>query len=301
MSIQRQNILRSPGKLVFDGATMFSEDDIVVNIVKEFFDVQTSAFGRIDRRVETKRVEINITPKAWSDLGVLFPYSTLQIGESIYGSTDRPAVITPRDGAPITVANAAITSLAGIRLSATQSILTQMTLTGIVANNGDPSDTDDYISSGTPGSTALTGLDLADIPNTRYTGVWGSFTDIMGEEGFELQFNLGLDPVVVDGLGVVDMRLTELEAQANVTPVGLTEANLLSMIGMDTPIGGSPAKNNLVISGEGVGAPGVTINNALVQQAPYQYGAGVNRVGQIQFQSVRSQTAGALTALWAIS
>ena len=297
-TIDRTNILKSPGTVEFDGATMFSEDDIQVTLIKELFDVQTSAFGRADRRVEGKRVEITITPKMWDNLDKLFPWATLQIGDVLYGATDKPAVITPRTGAPITVANCAVTSLAGIRLSATQSILTSMTITGLIANNAAPSALASYLSAGGSGSATLSGLDLAKIPNRHYSAAWGATSGIIGEQGFEVTFNMSTEPDVVDGIGTVNMRLTELEAQATVTPVGMTEAQLLTMIGFDTGIGGSPAKNNLVITGEGSGAPIVTINNALVQQAPYQYGPNANRVGQVQFESVRNISSGALAALW---
>jgi hypothetical protein len=298
MAIDRTTLLRGPGAITFDGATLHSEGDIEVTIQHETFEVATSGFGVIDRRKANTMVEVTVTPKEWDDLTKLFPYATLQIGQSIYGATDKPLVIAPREGASsgLTIANAAITSLPSITLSAEKAILGSMTFTGLLANSGDPSDMDDYVATSAVG--ALTGFDLGKIPNALYSAAWGSaITGIYSEAGFVIDFDLSTEDVRVDGYGIIDKRLTGLGATVKCIPVAQTLSELLGGLG-DVGVGAAPAKNNLVITGTGAGAPIVTIANTLVRQSAPRYGASIARQGEIEFVAVRTQTTGLLNALW---
>src|SRR4051812_38293438 len=103
MSIDRTTLLRGPGKAVWNTTTLFSEVTILAQLITEYFDVPTSAFGRLGRRVKSKRIEVTLTPKMWTDLTIIFPYATANIGDQIFGATDLPLVITPRNGAPLTI------------------------------------------------------------------------------------------------------------------------------------------------------------------------------------------------------
>jgi hypothetical protein len=298
MSIDRTLILKGPAKLVHDTATIFSEDDVSVAFITDYFAVNTSAFGVVGQRVQSRRIEVTCTPKMWSDLTKLYPYATSAIGSAIFGATDKPLVITPVNGAPLTLANAAITQLPGITLSHGKPMLRPLKFTALCANSANPATPASWFSFGTAATgVALTGFDLTKVYNTRYSLLWNTVT-YRSEEGFAVDFNLGLAPDVIDGEGVVNYRITDLGAAIKFVPTANTEAEFATLLGWNKAPGASPAFSNAVITGEGTGSPIITIANALVAQGNSRYGPSVGRHGEIELQAVRSITAGALDALW---
>lgn len=302
MSLDRATILKSPGKLVHDTATIFSEGDITTEILTEHFPVETSAFGAADQRVKDRTIKIALTPKQWSDLAKLFPYATTQIGDTIFGATDKAAVITPRNGAPLTIANAMPTKLPSILLSGTKPILGAMEFTGLVANSSDPATVASFLAFGTPESAvALTTFDPTAIPNGLYSAVWNNISDIRSETGFAIDFALGLEPETPDGEPTINFRVTSLEATCKFTPVSMTEANFLTLLSLGKGIGATPTKSNLVITGGAAGMPIVTIANCYVESANVGHGRSIARTGEVTMKSIRTITAGALTALWTFS
>ena len=298
MSIDRTLILKGPAKIVYDTATIFSEDDIQVDFITDYLEVMTSAFGQVGRRVKSRRIEVSLTPKMWTDLTKLYPYATAQIGTVLFGATDKPLVITPSSGAPITLANAAVSQLPAITLSHGKPMLRAMKFTALCANSGDPATQASWFSFGTAATgVALTTFDLTKVFNTRYSCLWNAVT-YRSEEGFAIDFNLGLAPDVVDGEGIVNYRITGLDAALKFVPTAKTEAEYATLLGWAKAPGASPVLSDAVLTGEGTGAPIITLANCQVVQGGTRYGPSVNRHGEIELQSVRSITTGALTALW---
>lgn len=301
MPIDRTLILKGPAKITFDSAAIFSEADIVVNWITDYFDVPTSAFGNVGRRVGARRIEVDLIPKMWSDLTKILPYASKQIGATIYDGTDKPLVITPSNGAPLTVTNVAITQQPNLTFSVNKPLLRPMRFTGLCANNSDPAVEANWYSFGTPATNvALTGFDLTKVLNTRYSLGWNSAT-YQSEQGFNLDFNLGLVPDVVDGEGIVNYRITELDASLKFVPTGKTEANFASLLGWGVALGAQPTLSNAVVTGVGTGNPVFTLVNAQVMQGSTAYGAAANRFGEVELMSVRKVTSGALDALWTVA
>ncbi len=301
MSIDRTLILKGPCKAVFDSATIFFNGDLTVTFITDYFDVQASAFGRVDRRVQARRIEVTGAPTMWSDLSKLFPYATALIGSAIFGATDKTLVITPAYGAPLTLANVAVTRMAPITLAHGKPMLGDMTFTGLCANSGDPATAANWFSFGSSASAvALTGFDLSKVFNSRYSLVRNTVT-YRSEEGFNLDFNVGLAPEVVDGEGIVNYRVTEVEAAIRFAPTGNTEAVWATLMGWAVAPGASPAVYDAVLAGDVTGSPSITIDDTMVVQGGTRYGAAVNRFGEVELVSRRSITSGALNALWTIS
>ena len=300
-TIDRTLILKSPGAVTYNGATILSQGDITVELITEYFEVGSSPFGAVSRRVQDRRVEISLTPLMWNDLAKLFPYATKNIGDTIYGGTDLPLVITPRNGAPLTVANVAVTALPSIKLSATQSIMGSMKFTGLCANAADPATVANFFSFGVAASAvALTGLDLSKIPNALYTLALNA-VNYRSSDGFSIDFDLGLDADKPDGDPTVNMRVTKLDARMRFTPVGLTEAQYATLLslGMAFGIGAAPTGYAAAITSSA--GPSVSLGNTILTTGRVGYGATLDRTGEIELQSVRTVTAGNLAALWTIS
>ncbi|MBA4136769.1 MAG: hypothetical protein C0518_05580 [Opitutus sp.] len=294
----RATLLRGPAYATHDSATILFGEDLLVELVTEFFDVASSSHGRIGRRIKNRYVEIKGVPLMWSDLAKLFPYATLNIGDVIFGATDKPMVITPRNGRPLTIANVMPFALPGISLHTAKPILRGMTWRGLVANASDPSAAASYFSFGSNGTNvAQTGLDLTKIPNTLYSAGYNSAT-YRAQDGFDIDFSLGLEPEHENELHL-NYRVTELEAAAKFAPIGKTEADYATLMGWDgVAIGGSPYAGALVITGAGTGAPIVTLAGMQVQSGGVAYGARPLRTGEVQLASIRSVTSGNLNALW---
>jgi hypothetical protein len=299
MSLDRTLILKSPGSLTHNGANIHSEADITAVLITEYFDVPTSGFGVVDRRILDRRVEVSLTPKMWNDLTKLFPWATKSIGDTLFGGADLPLVITPRNGAPLTIANVVVTQMPSLMLSGGKPILGAMKFTGLCANAANPALASSYYSFGTVASgVALPNFDLTKVPNARYTATYGA-TAIRHQDGVSVDFAMGLDPDKADGEPTLNYRLTSLDASAKLTPVGMTEAAYATLIGFAGDIGTSPNKAALVIAGRHYCRPRVTLANCFVRDTgSANYGATTNRTGQLEFATIRTLTAGALNALW---
>ena len=298
--MDRTTINIGPGMVTWDGISIHVEDDIKMMISPKMFDVMTAGHGKVDSRREDLQIEVSLTPKMWTELAKLFPYATTEVGASIYGATDKPLVITPRTGGANsgwTLTNAAITKLPSVTLSRNKAILGDMTFTGILANSGDPADISDYLA--TSASAALTGFDLAKIPNGLYTAAWGTvITGVHSEDGFVIDFDLSLEDTVVDGLGTIDKRLAGLGATCKVVPVGPNAQDVLDVHGLTTAIGQAPPKNSLVITGGVTGMPIVTLANCIAQTSSGQTGTKAKRLGEMEFSTLRTATSGVINALW---
>lgn len=298
--MDRTTINIGPGMVTWNGATIHVEDNIIMKVAPKLFEVATAGHGVVDQRREDLQIEVSFTPKMWTDLAKLFPYASMEIGASLYGATDLPLVIKPRTGTGWTIANAAITKMPAITLSHNKPILGEMTFTGLCANNGlnDTTILANYLSSGATGG-ALTGWDLTKVPNCRYTAAWGALlTSFLSEEGFEISFDLATEDVTVNGLGTVDKILTSLSASCKVTPVGPVVGDVVAVHGASINVGGSQPKNNLVITGTGTGSPIVTLANCIAQSSTGRTGQKVKRIGEFEFKTVRTATAGVIDPLW---
>ncbi len=299
MAIDRNTLVIGPGHLLLGSTAILSADDIVVKFKDDTEDVVANGYGAIDRRRKDRKVEITCTPLHFDNLATLLPYASAQIGQSVYGATDTPLSVLPRNGAlsGLTFANAAVTKMPGVKYSATGKPLGAMTFTAILANNANPALDASYYT--TAAVTALPAPDLAKIRTGIYTGSWGSaLTNFGSEAGFELDTDPGLSPVVVDGHGTIDMFLTALTASVKVTPVGLSLAAVAGAMG--GALGASLAKNTLTIR-DNTGLAVATIPNCQLLTADAQWGNDKKRLGALEFKSVRSASGGGLAPLWTLA
>ena len=301
MAIDRTTLFQGPGHIVFDGKAILAADDIKVSVGNDTEDIVANGYGVLGRRRKGRSIKVTCTPLHWDNLNTLLPYAALQIGESIYGATDKVLQVIPRNGANsgIKLLNASVTKMPGITWSAMKKPLGSMEFTGLIANNADPALDVSYWT--TEAAGALPAPDLSKIRNGIYTASWGTtLVNFGGADGFELDTDLQLSPVEVDGHGVVDMYLAGLTASCKVTPVGLAWGDILGALG--GAIGADLVKHDLVIkTGVGEAATTVaTIPNCQLITGEGEWGNDKRRVGALEFKSVRTAAAGALTPLWTL-
>lgn len=301
MSIDRTTLLRGPGVITYDSASIHSTDDILVTLVEEYSDKITSGFARTGRALKNRYLEVKATPAMWTDLAKIFPYASAQIGDTVYGATDKPLVITPRNGAQLTLTNAAITALPSLKLASGQPTFKgAITWTCLVANATSASVMDNFYVLGAAASNVLlTGFTAANVKASRYTGTRNSVT-LRSDQGFDIDFSLSLEWDQPDGEPYTQARISALNVSAKCRPVGLTEAAYAALLPTTTGIGDEPTGYDLTIAGAATGAPSVVVKNTIIDAgAGYTYG-GAARLGELTFDGIRTITTNALVAAWTI-
>lgn len=296
-TVDRTSLIKGPAYITYDGATIKMASDFSADLIEEKFPVNSLSHGRVGSRVKDRRIEIKGTPLEWTDLTKLFPYASTQPWDRIFGGTDKPLVITPATGAPLTIANAAVTKMPGITLHPSKSMLRDMMWTGLIANASDPSLAASWFSFGTVATgVAQPAPTLANMPNAFYSAAFNSLT-LKTDDGIDLDFNLGLESDTQEGL-TIGMRMASLEATAKLRPINLTEAQYATLMGWNTYEPGDQGySGNLVITGHKTGKPTITLATMQVDSGVLNYGRSM-RTGDVGFASLRVVSSGVLTALW---
>lgn len=293
-------ILSGPCKLVFDSATIYSQGNVEVKLIPEYYDIKVDGARTIQRRQKDRKYEITLTPAGeFKDLSVLWPYGAAVIGTKIF--SNKSLTIWSRDATANkrVFSNAAITKLSPIRASTGQTMLGSMTLTAILKDGAAPGDADAYVvqSDDTWPSEAL---DISKIITPLFTRSWGSTWSplYVGPDGMEFDFPLGLKPYPVDGLGTVNMSITSHEATCKFTPLGLTEAQIRSAVDANAVFGSAPTTNNLIAAGTGCH---LTLYGAQMEEAAFTFGADAERIGALTARATQTLSAGALNPIYRIA
>lgn len=306
MSIDRSTIIRGPAIVGFNSQMFYSKDDIVVSPQVKRFQVESSMYGKVDERLDDISFEISFTPAGeWEAISTLFPYASADIGASVFGAVDKNLTIQTKAGKLITFYACAVTKMPSLSLSANKTAFGPVTFTAIGANN-------------TAWSSAAKRVAIADqafsdttfsptaIKTVPFSAAWGlvaPWSAFVSQDGFNVDFNISLEPVSVDSDGTVDMTLGSVEATCRCVPVGITEAQLMALLSVQ---GGSVARgislssaaNDLVLTGSGAS---LTLYNAAPVAAGMRFGNKALRAGEVEFVTCRKFTTGAAQACFAIS
>lgn len=291
--ITRTSIISGPAKVTFNSQTFWSKGDITLNVINDRFNIETATFGKVDERFSGRRVEVSFEPSGrftTALAAVLWPYGATLVGASIFTGTDVPLTITSTDGRVITIPAAAITQMPGIMLGVSKTLVGNITFTGILADDTDPSDAGAFYTEGAGSYGTDTGFDVADILTTAYSAAWGSapWDSFLTEEGWTIEFGLNLSEQRVDGLGLVDMTFASLDVTATAMPVGPTANHVLAKLSPEQALGSSVATDDdLVISSETVGAPKVTLTNAALLDGGLAFGSESKRIGELSWVATR--------------
>lgn len=300
--IDRTTILQEPGLLVFGGAHVYSQGEIVVDFVEETKEIETDAFGPVDERAVDRRVEIKLTPVGEIEsLAVLFPHGGLLLGESPFGASDAAAVVYTPLGKSLTVHNAAVTSMPDLALGHGKTAFGELVVTGLLRNEMSPEESSAYYTWAASGATypGDAGFSASAIKTLGYKGTWGSspWADFLTEEGFKVSFGSEFEGVPVDGHGTVDMRLKSLSVEVSATPVGIAPADVLAALkfqGGGNQLGASKASSDDLVIVNQVGGTQLHFEllKPVLKQSPLRFGASVRGVGELTWRSTRTITAG---------
>ncbi len=299
MPLVRTSILRGPAVVSFAGATFYAKDDIKLTTENDTFDIEVSAWGKVDERVRGRKMTVTFTPSgAWTALSVLFPYGSASVGSSVFG-TDSPLVIQTLAGTSLTFAAAAVTKMPQIVLSAARTLLGPVEFTCLGKDNTAWNANSSVYATAASGFSD-TGFVEAGIITQSYNIAWGTgapWSSLQTRDGVVVDFDLGLEPVETDAEGLVDLTLARLTASAKMRPVGLTEAQILAALALQGT--GSARGRSLNAGGQTLSIAGtggqvsVVLNGANLKTADQLFGAKSLRIDQITFVSTRNFAFGA--------
>ena len=298
-TFDRTTIVRGPCKITYDSQTFYSKGGVTLSMTNSTFDKETDAYGIVGKAKSDFQVVVEFEPVGEIEaLTVLFPYGSTTIGASIYGSTDKPLVITAAD-ATYTIRNAAVTQMPSIRCTANNTAFGSVQFTGLLDIGGNPNLLADYYSVGNGASIGAT-FDPSKLVTAPYTATLGGSLTFYSEAGFEVSFDLGLNPIMVDGIGTVDMSLQNLGCNISCIPVGIGESSFDTYFG-SLDAGEDLANVTLDISTTTSG--GLNFDCAAVQILDIQkrFSPTENRLGQLNMSARRTFSVGVPAALFTVA
>lgn len=298
-TFDRTTIVRGPCKITYDTQTFYSKGGVTLNMVNSTFNKETDAYGVVSTSKTDFQVIVEFEPVGEIEsLSTLFPYAASTIGSSIYGSTDSPLVITAAD-ATYTIKNAAVTQMPSIRCTANNTIFGSVQFTGLIDKGGNPSALADYYAVGA-GAAIGTAFTTSRIITAPYTCKLGTTTAFYSEAGFDISFDLSLNPVVVDGIGTVDMSLQNLGCTITCIPTGVAENFFDTYFGsLDT--GEDLSTFSVTIETATVNGMDFTCAQASIIDLQKRFSPTENRLGQLTIAARRGFTSGAPNALFAVN
>lgn len=298
-TFDRTTIVRGPCKMTYDSQTFYSKGGVSITLTNSTFDKETDAYGVVGRSKTDLQVIVEFEPVGEIEaLTVLFPYGSTTIGTSIFTSSDKPLVIAAAD-ATYTIKCAAVTQMPTIRCTANNTAFGTVQFTGILdKTTGDPSNLASYYAVSAGASIGAT-FDPSKLITAPYTATLAALT-FYSEAGFEIAFEQSNTPIVVDGIGTVDMALANLGFTVTCIPTGVAENSFDAYFG-SLDAGEELASAALDISTATSG--GLNFDALAVQVIDLQkrFSPSENRLGTLTMQGKRTFSTGAPQALFTIA
>jgi hypothetical protein len=296
-TFDRTTIVRGPCKITYDGATFYSKGGVTFTATNSSFDKETDAYGPVGKIKTDFQVVVEFEPVGEIEaLTTLFPYASTAMGASICGATDKPLVIVSAS-ATYTVLNAIVTQMPSLRLSATATAFGSVQFTGLLKKAGDPSNLEHYYTIGAGASIGVAFDPAKIICGPYYCDFPGAET--YSEAGFEVSFDLSMNPVIVDGFGSIDMSLTSLGLNLSFIPTGISEGGFDALF--DGVSSGSPLSNfGCLVKTDTVGGLDLFFIGELID-IQNRFSPTDNRIGTVNIAAVRQINTGVPEALFNIS
>lgn len=309
MSINRAQLIVGPSKNTFNSAIFFASKSWEAKFVAKQFEIRPQGFSQPDLRDEDRLVEWDVEPDGrWNTavIAALWPYLNPTPGGSMTGAgTDRPYVAHGADGGLFSVVAAYVKKMPSLRFSVKKSLIGPVGFRGLIGNSMDPSDASAYATYAPTGSTfADSTFALTEIKTQPYTAAWTGitgFTSVVGEEGFDVDFNIKSKEMPIDGVGTADDRIGEVGVLVKVKPYGPTALQILTALrfqGSGNALGSSRQANAAQF--QITGADGInyfTMAKGTLVSAGYRFGDDVLRNGECGIAGTINVAAGVQSAI----
>lgn len=309
MSISRTNLPGSGGaKITWNGGEFWAAGDVNIGMSQNLVDQRSTMYGRHTKTKGGRVLEINIPLfSLWENLSLLFPSTMLNptIGSRMFGTSDLPMVLLCPNGDKLTIHNVRLTRMANLKLAANAAVFGSATFTGLIKDNGAPTDSAAYFTYATGQSYTEGSFALTNLKSKTWTGVWGAisgFTSIQTQDGWTIDWEIATSPDPVDGIGIVDMFFDSFGARATCIPAAQTWAQIEAQLKFQSTgadVGASIATaTDLVISD---GTSSVTLKAAGLVEAGLMFALDKKRHGPLVWECTRGFSAGTPQALVAVA
>lgn len=212
---------------------------------------------------------------------------------------NNPLTIQGLDGKLTTFFNAAVAQMPSIEASAVRTLLGEVTFEAFLVDGQDWSGTNSLysvVNNPWPGDPSF---NPANILTGEIYAVWGASTPwnlFTSKTGFRVDFQMQLEPYVVDNVGTISRRYSGLVVTAKAIPIGIDVSDLATALylqGASAGRGRSLSNNsaNLNISASANNF-GVKLFNAALRGGPSIWSNRIDRVGELEWVATRSYNAG---------
>jgi len=307
--MQRSNLNRVPGRLVFNGISLYSKEGTTIDtdLVYSQEAIGAAGLGKIDNRDKEAYDEINITPDGRISTAIaaaLLPYSSPTIGAGIFPSTDVPVAVHGNDSSLDTHPAAAVLNMPQMIFHPVKTIFgavkflcLRSTTTGAV---------NPWSTAGSLRTFAGSGGVFVDATYTNqaaitqdYTLTWGA---VSGWAGLDFYDGLVFEPKVefvddnVAAQGLFNKRIKSVGGMLRGIPIGATR----TMIDTQLQIQGSGAVRGASGFAKGysvavTGADGkvyLTLPIGQLVKSKIQNGVEQLREGEVAWEALPSLSSG---------
>ena len=294
---------KGPAIVIRDGKAFYFKDGIQVTHDVRTFDIKSDFHGKQGEVFSSDLIKITGTPDGQiADLDKYFPYSTADIGKSIFGGSATALVIHTKDGQTITYHRSAVTKMPTLTLRPLATVFGDMEWTCIGKPNVQRTDAA-FFKTLASAAFADTSYSRLNIKTGLYHAAWGGspFASMGAIDGFTFEVSMNVEETLVDDVGVEDISLTEIFAMVKFKPSNLTQAQVDTLVhhsGSGAILPGqsmSVGNNDLIITGDALVA---TLFNAGPKGSIFQYGVAKLRNGEIGFVPDMTWTDGVANPLW---
>lgn len=300
----RTLILREPGHVVFDAAgtpaTFYSEAPITVELMEEIVALPSAMFGKLDDIPVGRLVKVKFIPQAFSAgaAAVLFPFAAKARGASLLASTDKTLDIHTTTGKRCRISSAFVYKEPNIRGNVRNTPFGEVEFWGIVPLNGNANSLASFFAETSVSYPGDSTFDTTEIISPAWTVTWGgSPWDVIDLEdgGFEVSPQPSYVEDKVNGLGIVNVALTDYSVQVTFEPLNITRAAVMARAGFGTALGGRKGASGAEFVATGTGIYVAVRNAVLVPGQNFAFGAEPRAVGRLTLVSKRSFTTGSET------
>jgi hypothetical protein len=332
--INRNQYVVGPCRITRGTGEAFTKGPAILRLEKSFTPVEVDAFGFVDQRDDDILIKLDFTPEGRVDantLSFMYPYLNPVVGVDIFGPTaDTPTVLLASDGVnndTHTILCSAVTQMPQLILSAGKTMFGPMEITGVRAATKGWADAASLYTvstaaaAGSLSSATMTGSELPEaIKIQSWTGVWGAltgFTNIQTEDGWTIDFDLGLQWIKTDKLGTVCAKLKSLKVMAKCVPLGTPSmlvaatdlANSELQLLVQSATGGRGRSSNAAVTTTShdltiTGADAktvVVIKSATLVSEGFRFGSEVLRQGEMGWVATRTFATGTVGAIASIT
>lgn len=202
--------IRGAAIATINGATLWAREVMNATHAPIWKPENTQMDGSIDKYKADFVIRHNIMLYGlFKDISALFPSYALNpvTGTNIF-STDNPFVYWARNGDKITYWNSQITKLFGLWLGVDGELFSSaVEITSIIRSGYLPSDADAYFTRDNVTFVSPTFSNAARL-RKRWTATWGTkagFATFIGKKGFNIDWNLDIQPDLTEGFGTTGM------------------------------------------------------------------------------------------------